>query len=57
MTTFFCFVLFSNEERMGERIQYHYMRVINCPPAKRQSMAIRWRVDDGPTLNAGFAAL
>ena len=43
----------------GERIQYHYKQAIIGPPAKFHLPVdvLRWRADDGPTLNAGFAAL
>ena len=57
MTKFFVRMFFVHEGRWGERIQYHYMRVIIGPPGKRHEMAFRSRADDGPTLNAGFAAL
>ena len=37
--------------------KYNYEWAIIGPPEKRDSMAFRWRADDGPTLNAGLVAL
>ena len=37
--------------------KYYDKRVIISPPPKRHYMAFRWRVDDGPTLNAGLVPL
>ena len=34
----------------------HYKRAIIGPPAKRHLNGVRWRADDGPTLNAGSVA-
>ena len=48
---------FVHERRRGERIQFHNMPAIIDPPAKRHKMAFRWRADNDPTLNAGYAAL
>ena len=53
LTTFF-FLSFYFDEGGGS--EYHYKRGIVGPPAKRHLVAFRWRVDDGPTLNAGLVA-
>ena len=37
----------------GGRFKYHLMRTIIDSPG----MALRWRADDGPALNAGLIAL
>ena len=37
--------------------KYYDKRAIIDPPAKRHSMAFRWRADNGPTLNVGLVAL
>ena len=36
--------------------KYHYKGAIIGPPAKHHWMEFRWRVDDGPALNAGLVA-
>ena len=41
----------------GGIFKYHYKRAIMGPPAKHHLNGIRWRPDDGPTLNAGLKAL
>ena len=40
----------------GEKIQYHYVDH-HRPASETPFMAFCWLADDGPTLNAGFAAL
>ena len=40
----------------GDRIQMPINAGHHGPPAKRKCL-IRWRVDDGPTLNSGLVAL
>ena len=37
--------------------KYHLNRAIIGPPAKRHLNGFLWRADNGPTLNAGLAAL
>ena len=44
------------DEGKGES-NHNYKRATIGPPTKRHLMAIRWRADDGPTLNAGLVAL
>ena len=51
LTTLFSFFLLKRDDA------YHYKRAIIGPPSKRHLNGVRWRADDGPTLNAGLAAL